>query len=294
MKTFKIILLTSLILLQASCKQETNSLQQQNVCKGKLFIIGGGKRPDYMIKRLIKESGVDTSGYAIILPMASEEEDSAIYYGMKQFTDMGVNSVRSVNSTLVKEFPDSCLQLIRKASLIYISGGDQNRFMNIIEGTSVKETLLEVYCKGATIAGTSAGAAVMSHKMITGNEIKHPDYTGDYKSIEANNIELKNGLGFLDQTIIDQHFIRRRRLNRMIAVCLENPESTCIGIDESTALLIKGGIVEVVGESQVIVLKHVCAETKIVNGLLGGKNMDMSVYLPGDSIRIESSLRSEK
>jgi len=293
MKTFKFLLLVSIALLQAGCKQETNTLPPQNKCEGKLFIIGGGKRPAYMIDRLIAESGVDSAGFVLILPMASEEEDSAVYYGIKQFKERGVDSVLSINSHLLKELPSSCLQLIRIASLIYISGGDQDRFMNAIEGTKVKETLLEVYCKGATIAGTSAGAAVMSHKMITGNEIKHPVYTGDYKSIEANNIELKNGLGFLDQTIIDQHFIKRKRLNRMIAVSLENPESTCIGIDESTALLIKGGIAEVVGESQVIVLKHVRAETKIVNGLLGGKNMDLSVYLPGDSITIDCSLNRE-
>lgn len=288
MRKFKQLLILSLLIsIIISCSQK--EVEKQNIqvqSKGKLFIIGGGKRSVSLIDRLIVEAGVDKKGYILIMPMASEEKDSAIFYSSKQFTNRGVDSVFFMHSDSIKKCNESVFQLIQNASLIYISGGDQNRFMKAIEGTPIQEILKKAYMDGATIAGTSAGAAVMSLKMISGNEIKHPVYTGNYPTIEANNIEIVKGLGFIDNVIIDQHFIKRQRLNRLIAVCLENPENTCIGIDEATAILVKNNLIEVIGDSQVIVIKHVRAETKIVDGLLGGKDLDLSIYLPGDQFKI--------
>jgi len=283
----QILLLSLIFTLISSCNQnEIAQKNDQSSNKGKLFIIGGGDKSIALIDRLIHEAGVDTAGYVLILPMASEEEDTAIFYGTKQFAERGVDSIYSIHSDTTKNYPDSIIKLIENASLIYISGGDQNKFMKAIAGTPIQSILKKAYQNGATISGTSAGAAVMSKKMISGNEIKHPIYTGDYKTIEANNIEIAEGLGFIDQVIIDQHFIKRQRLNRLISVCLENQESTCIGIDESTAILVKNNSIEVVGDSQVIVIKHIGAETKIVNGLLGGKDLSLSIYLPGDIFKI--------
>jgi cyanophycinase len=285
LKQMLVLLFFTTILI--SCSQKESPKPEVKVqSKGKLFIIGGGKRSISLIDRLIKEAGVDKKGYIVILPMASEQEDSAIFYSVKQFSDSKIDSIYTIHSDTTKSYTDSVFKLLQNASLIYISGGDQNRFMKAISGTPIQEILKNAYINGATIAGTSAGAAVMSQKMITGNELKHPEYTGKYSSIESNNIEIAHGLGFIDQVIIDQHFIKLQRLNRLLAVCLENPETTCIGIDEATAILVKGGVIEVIGDSQVIVVKHVRAETKVVNGLLGGKDLDLSIYLPGDIFNI--------
>lgn len=286
MKISKFALPIALLFLTISCQQSPMVQDDAGAqIQGKLFIIGGGKRPVSMIDRMISESGVDESGYILILPLASGEPDSAIYYSSKQFSDRGVDNIMSVKTADLSGDPTSLVNLIKSASLIYISGGDQNRFMELIQGGPVKESIHEAYIKGACIAGTSAGAAVMSEKMITGRELKHPVYTGRFPSIEANNIVLGKGLGLIDEAIIDQHFLKRERWNRLISVCLENPENICIGIDESTAILVKGGKAEVLGENQVIALQHTCAETKIVNGLLGGMNLDLSIYLPGDTIK---------
>ena len=286
MKIYKFALSISLLFLTLSCQQSPMVQDDAGAqTQGKLFIIGGGKRPVSMIDRMISESGVDESGYILILPLASGEPDSAIYYSSKQFSDRGVDSILSIHTGDLSGDQTSLVNLVKNASLIYISGGDQNRFMKLIQGTPIGESLHEAYVSGACVAGTSAGAAVMSAKMITGNELKHPVYTGRFPSIEANNVEIERGLGLLDKAIIDQHFLKRERWNRLIAVCLENPENICIGIDESTAILVKGGEAEVLGENQVIALQHTCAETKIVNGLLGGMNLDLSIYLPGDTIK---------
>jgi cyanophycinase len=100
-------------------------------------------------------------------------------------------------------------------------------------------------------------------------------------------MELAEGLGLLPEAIVDQHFIYRMRMNRLISVAIENPEETCIGIDESTALLVQGDSAEVVGEWQVIVLRNEEGGRKVRNGLLGDEELKLSVYLPGDKFRIK-------
>jgi len=156
--------------------------------------------------------------------------------------------------------------------------------MKIVKNTPVYTAIHDAYNSGSTIAGTSAGAAVMSKKMITGNELKYPEYTGDHRTIEANNIEIGEGLGLVDNIIVDQHFVRRMRMNRLISACLENPAEKCIGIDEATAILIYSDSLTVVGISHVIVLQHKTGETKINNGLLGARDIRLDVLLPNDKI----------
>ena len=250
---------------------------------GKLFIIGGGKRPPAMLEELIRVSGIGEGGHAIVLTMASEEPDTAAYYGIRQFLEMGLPAGRLRALHFEKgNYPPDAVDSVRSARLVYITGGDQNRFMDVVLDSPVYEAIHEAYQQGATIAGTSAGAAVMSAKMITGNEFKHPDYTGDFRTIEAENIEVKEGLGLLQGAIVDQHFIYRMRMNRLITVALDYPGEICIGIDESTAILVEGRQARVVGDYQVIVLHNPDQSRKSQNGLLGGRSLKLDVLLPGD------------
>ena len=256
-----------------------NAIQAQ----GKLFIIGGGKRPPALIQALLTESGVGETGTIAILPMASSEPDTSAFYASKQFLELGIsNKAISVCNFKKGEYPQSTLELVQKANLIYLTGGDQNRLMEVVLDSPLYEILHDAYQKGATIAGTSAGAAVMSEKMITGNEYKHPEYTGYFRTIEAENLEIKEGIGFLKDAIIDQHFVYRMRMNRLITVALEYPHLTCFGIDESTAVVIQGHQVKIVGEGQVVVLSNPGRKQNIKKGLLGGEGLRLSVYLPGD------------
>lgn len=262
-----------------------NAEVEDNI-KGKLFIIGGGKRPPELVAQLIKASGIDTAGYAMILPMSSVEPDTAAYYAIKQFSEQQL-SREKFKTFSFPDFSEISLDSLRNAVLIYITGGSQVRFMDTIAGTGIAEAIKKAYENGATIAGTSAGAAVMSQLMITGDEKKHPEYTGDFRTIEADNLIIKPGLGLLQKSIIDQHFIYRMRMNRLMTVVLEYPEQTGIGIDESTAILVQNNKVTVLGLSQVVVLKNPLRNKKVTNGLIGGRAMDLSVYLPGDTFDLE-------
>src|SRR5690349_5730398 len=254
--------------------------------KGKLFIIGGGSRPDEMVARIISEAGLQQGGYAVILPMSSVEPDSAVYYASLQFTNKGIDNVYGLNFEKGKAWTQTKIDSIRNAKLIYISGGDQNRFMDVVLGTEIEKAIHDAYQRGSVVGGTSAGAAVMSKLMITGNELKHPEYASTFRNIEADNIEIKQGLGLLEGAITDQHFVRRSRHNRLISAVIEHPEVKGIGIDEATAILVSGNEAEVVGISQVIVLENKKKSRVVRNGKLGAAGIQMSVLLPGDKFKL--------
>lgn len=248
---------------------------------GKLFIIGGGNRTNQMMNELIDLSGISKVGYGYILPMASATPDSAILWTKEDFNTTVIKRLSGYNFQPGITPPKEKLDSLRNAQLIFISGGDQSRFMSIILNTPVFDAIHEAYDKGAVIAGTSAGAAVMSKKMITGNQMKHPDAESGFVTIESENIEISEGLGFLTDVIIDQHFIKRQRLNRLVAASIENPDVICIGIDESTAIIVDGDTATVTGLSQVVVIRNTEKVKKVKDGLLGTEGLKVSVYLPG-------------
>lgn len=255
--------------------------------KGKLVIIGGGSRPSAMVDRIIQESGIDQSGYGIILPMSSVEPDSAVYYARKQFVEKGLKNVFGLDFVKDEILTKSKVDSIRNAQMVYISGGDQNRFMDIVAGTDIERAIHDSYAKGNLIAGTSAGAAVMSKMMITGSELKHPEYTSTFRNIDADNIEIKTGLGMLTNVIIDQHFVKRSRYNRLISAVIEHPDMLGIGIDESTAILVSGTNAEIIGDSQVIVLRNTKGSKNIHDDKLGAHDMQLNIYLPGASFTLK-------
>lgn len=259
--------------------------------QGKLFIIGGGARPPVLLHRLIDEGGVRNGGYILVLPMASEEQDSAIWYARRQFFNEGLTQVAGVS---IKEghMPGrAVLDSIENAAVIYITGGDQVRFMNVIKGTGIGESLHNAYRRGALIAGTSAGAAVMSRMMITGNEKRYPNYAQTFRAVESDNVELTEGLGFLQSVIIDQHFIKRSRYNRLITLAIEHPQYTGIGIDEATAILVRGKTAEVVGISQVVVIRNTKKAASVKGNKLGGRGLTMDILLPGEKFEIPQGKR---
>ena len=113
--------------------------------------------------------------------------------------------------------------------------------MNIVLHTPIQTAIQTAYKNGATIAGTSAGAAMMSHYMITGNQLlDDTSYASTFPKLWNNNLEIKEGLSLLDSAIIDMHFIARSRYNRLLTAIAKYPTLPCIGIDEGTAIIVHG------------------------------------------------------
>ncbi|MGD8427274.1 MAG: cyanophycinase [Balneolaceae bacterium] len=262
---------------------------QNQPSKGKLFIIGGGHKPQSMVKQIIGESGITPAkGYGIVLPMASSVPDTSAYYGMKQFRDLGIRDIHAFN------FADSSLSGIQAkldslihATFIYIPGGVQSQFMKAVHNTpGLDKAIHDAYHDGALVAGTSAGAAVMSEIMITGDQKKYPEYTPTFFHIEHNNIITARGLSLITDVIVDQHFVKRARNNRLLTAVMEYPDRVGIGIDESTAIIVEGNKVKVVGESQVLVYRNQSDSSEAKDGKLAAKDINLSIYLPGESFQI--------
>ena len=287
MKNNLILLSAVVLFLVASCQPKPAAIEKPvETKKGTLFIIGGGKVNESMRDQMIKASGLDTAGYMIVLPMSSVEEPMVNVEEAKlKFKDIPGLKITHLN--IYKGDSVSAVQLdsIRNACLVFISGGDQSHFLDVVEGTGIKEAIHDAYNRGSLIAGTSAGASLMSKIMVTGNELKHPE-DGGFTTIEAGNVETIEGLGFLQNVTIDQHFVVRKRLNRMIAYCIENPNHMGVGIDEGTAIFVDGDNATVFGVSQVAVIKNKGAKTTTQNGLLGAQGLTLDVYLPGESFKL--------
>lgn len=252
------------------------------------MIIGGGSRPDVIIERILDESDlIDPEAYGIVLTMSGFNPDTSGYYGEKPFRDNGFDNMFSFDLGRRDSVTAGALDSVRNASFMYITGGVQSRFMDQIENyPEIGEAIFAAYENGAVISGSSAGAAIMSQIMITGDQAKHPEYTSTFYHLEKDNIVTEDGLGLVKGIIVDQHFVKRARNNRLITAVMEYPDHMGVGIDESTAILVRGNIAEVVGQSQVLVYSNTGEPSVTESGLLKGEGLLLDIYTHGDSFNI--------
>jgi cyanophycinase len=160
----------------------------------------------------------------------------------------------------------------------------------VLIDTPVHKKLIELYRKGAVIGGTSAGAAVMSEVMITGDEKREVQEGHAFETLQADNVVTIRGFGFIQSAIIDQHFIRRKRHNRLISLVAENPELLGIGIDESTAIVVNpDDTFGVLGERSVVVYDASQAQIQFSpSHLIGGSNFIMHILKNGDRFDLKT------
>lgn len=121
---------------------------------------------------------------------------------------------------------------------------------------------------GVAFGGTSAGTAAMSRLMLTGE--------GDFTRIDASTVATREGLGLLPGVIVDQHFLRRRRENRLFALVLAHPGLLGVGVDEDAALVVEGSIGEAVGPGPVMLVRAVGPDELAVELLRPGARYDLA------------------
>ena len=255
---------------------------------GKLFIIGGGQRSDIFMMQLINLAALQKKDYIVVLPMSSEEPDSAYIYFKKQVGKLTPHPIVLLNFNKNTANNKVLTDSLAKAKLIYVSGGDQTRFMNIVQKTPIYTAIHDAYKSGGTIAGTSAGAAVMYENMITGNQKLESKYTETFDNIRFDNLETATGLGLIKNVIIDQHFLKRSRYNRLLSALVEFPSYTGIGIDESTAVIVRNKEIEIAGTSEVIVIKKPKGIIKSKKGnTVSIRSIEMGVFTEGQKFKIQ-------
>ena len=281
----------ALLILVAAQTLVGNSATAATGNKGRLFIIGGGHQPTEMIRRFIELAGGTNHAKIIVVPLASEDAEESGKHQVSEFQKHGVAHVESIVFTREEAGNPATVARFADATGVFFTGGDQTRLAAIITNSPVHQKLKELYARGAVMGGTSAGAAVMSQVMITGEELRNDDKTNAFTFIRRNNIETTVGFGFITNAIIDQHFIRRKRLNRLFSTVLEHPHLVGIGIDESTAIIVDpDDTFEVIGESAVMVMDpraatHLHTDQK---GNLSASNIRTHILLAGDRFDLNS------
>lgn len=237
-----------------------------NIPKGKLIPIGGNEAKDHeddgikeqeqnvnfgkgILRGVIKEMRKSNHVLAVIPFASSEQEEVADIYSTA-FGKIGQKTVPVIFDG--KESVDSRknLELIQKADGVFIPGGDQGRLKKVLAGTRMLEILTERYFNEEfVIAGTSAGAMIMSEYMI--------DTGASQESVIKGIIKLTKGFGFLHRTIIDTHFFNRGRFARLTEALLQKKNLTGIGISEDTGLIVTGGNhIKAIGSGTIIIMEN--------------------------------------
>lgn len=270
--------------LLAACAPQEPAPAAAAKPKGYLFIVGGGDRDEPLMRRYVALAQRNGPAKIVIFTMASSVPLETGPGLVAEFKRYGVEDAAYFHLTREEALDPANLKILDGVTGVWFSGGDQAKQTAVLLDTPLHKKMLELYADGCLLGGTSAGAAVMSEFMITGDERRTENKEGTWEVIWADNILHSEGFGFVRNAVIDQHFVTRRRHNRLISVVLENPTLVGVGIEESTAVLVRpDGKYEVLGEGQVIIYDARRAKTaRSADGRLGGHGLAMHVLLAGD------------
>lgn len=219
---------------------------------GSLIIVGGGDTPYAVQKRFIELAGGSGRAKIAIFPMAATEFDEEADEIAFEFRMLGATS-EVINIDREQAQSKAIDQVLAGFTGYWFLGGDQNDLADALLGTRALWLIERQYEKGAVIGGTSAGAAVMTETMLTGERRTSVGrINDDPNAVAPRSTEVSSGFGLLPGAIIDQHFSRRSRDNRLVSAVLDNPHLLGVGIDEETALLVRpDGRWEVLGNGHV-------------------------------------------
>ena len=218
---------------------------------GNLIIVGGGDTPTAVQQRFVTLAGGAGKARIALFPMASTQFDEEAREVMTDFQKLNADP-HLINIDRHEAQTEETAQLLETFSGYWFLGGDQNRLAATLLGTRALDVIERRYQEGAVVGGTSAGAAVMTSEMLTG---RHKLDKAETPPIARGAIDLGRGFGFLPEAIIDQHFLKRARYNRLLSAVLDRPQLIGVGIDEETALQVRpDGHWEVLGNSYVKII----------------------------------------
>jgi cyanophycinase len=211
----------------------------------RMLIMGGAAGPALLV-RFVELAG-SASARIVVIATASENPDTTEEFYVGAFTSLGAGEARPLRlATRADANAPAAAEMLRAATGVFFTGGDQERITSVLGGTATDSLLQELVTGGAVVlGGTSAGAAMMSGTMIVG---------GDGPGVTAASVRTGPGLEFLPGVLIDQHFAQRGRLNRLLSAVAMYPHELGLGIDEDTAILTDGDWFEVLGTGAVTVV----------------------------------------
>lgn len=276
--------------------------------KGRLLIAGGALQSGNkeVFETFIHMAGGREKSYIGIISTASSDpiksaedfkDELVKIYGVPEknveFIPMYYDDVSKGLKSNVSE--EECVKIIKHCTGLWFTGGDQRRLVGSLykkdnTNTRVLDEIYKIYKKGVVIAGTSAGAAIMSSIMITGGNSRDALMNTEiwnFKDLphgDSLTLSIGRGLGLFEYGIVDQHFGERDRLGRLITVCSRVKNGGVgFGIDENTAMVVSedSGLIEVVGEGGVTVVDTRAAVLEPINKKLNINNVRISYISAG-------------
>jgi cyanophycinase len=216
---------------------------------GPVMAIGGAedKLDDKIILSTFAQLAGGPDARIAIVPTASSIESAGVRY-KAIFLGMGVERADVVYIGNREDANgEGPVEVLQEATGIFLTGGNQMRLSSIVGGTRTAQLVRERHAAGAIIAGTSAGASILSSHMVA--------YGASGETPKQRMAQMIAGFGLVSDLIIDQHFRQRDRIGRLLALVASNPGLLGVGVDEDTAALIgPNGVLEVIGRHGVTVV----------------------------------------
>jgi cyanophycinase len=246
------------------------SAAQVGPAKGTLVIVGGNMQDPAIVKRFIDLAG-GPAAPIVVIPTAGEGDDFDQYYsGLRQWRENGATNLTVVHTRDRKVADtEAFVKPIRAARGVYLVGGRQWRLADSYLNTLTHKELNAVLDRGGVIGGSSAGATMIGSFMVRGDTKGNETMIGDHTV----------GFGFMKNTAIDQHLLRRNRQFDMLEVIDKHPELLGIGLDENTAIVVEGERFDVIGQSYAVVYS---------NTAVAGANGRFYFLAPGDRFDLKS------
>lgn len=208
---------------------------------GRLVLCGGGDLPEAVYEEFVELAGGKSARIVFIptaYPFSSPAEYRRSYsgwfdYQLKSFRFLDTDSRETADT-------EQFAKPLETATGVWIGGGAQGRLADIYGGTRVEAALRGVLERGGVIGGTSAGASVVSRRMI--------------RSGPATEANCSEGLGLLKNVIVDQHFSQRGRHTRLLGCMRDHPDLLCLGLDEGAAVVVQGNTLRSIGDGAATLL----------------------------------------
>ncbi|HJN83797.1 MAG: cyanophycinase [Verrucomicrobiota bacterium] len=212
--------------------------------KGSLIIVGGGGMPKVIFDRFFEAAGGRDAKLVVVPTAGTKDAYDESTSSVKMFKKAGATNVHLLHTRDPKVADsDEFVAVLRDARALWFGGGRQWRLADAYLGTKTEAAFHDVLKRGGVIGGSSAGATIQASYLVRG-------------APEGNQIMMSSGheqgFGFIHNSAIDQHLLARKRENDMLPVIRKHPHLLGIGIDESTALYVRGNNAEVIGKSKVL------------------------------------------
>jgi len=221
---------------------------------GALVIVGGAMRDQAIVERFLNLAGGPDAPIVVIPTAGGGDEYDQYWGGLRQFKAVGATDLTVLHTTdRAVANSDEFIAPLKNARGVWFSGGRQWRLADSYLDTRVHEELWALLERGGVIGGSSAGATIQGSYLARGDTRTNTIMMGDHEV----------GMGFLKNSAIDQHVLRRNRQFDLIEIIEAHPELLGIGIDENTAIVVQGNRFEVMGQGYVAIYDH---ESQIDSG----------------------------